>query len=461
MTGVTLLVISPDYASHLLPLATLATSWRDAGARVVVATGPATRSIVDSFGYDWTDLRLGRGSNPGVIRAEQQARGEDDALRGFFAATEHGMVPTLLYQANARLADLLWNPVETARHVIDVVEAVQPDQVIVDHLAFSARLALRAGGVPYADVVLGHPSALPVGGDEVYGYPPLWPRAFDPDPGELAALHERCAVVRDAFTVEWNRALRTLAPQSEPSVDGFAEHGDLLLLNYPHALHDPARTALLPPHAFLGSAVRDEVLPANIAGWVSAPTEMPLVYVSFGSFLSVRADVQARVVKALRRMDVRVALAIGSGDRAVVGALPSHWLVREYLPQVQLLRRAALAVTHGGNNSVTEALTCGVPMLVLPFSTDQFAGAAAVENAGLGLALDPNTASVAELELAARRLIDGDSASAAADLGASLRAVPGREKARAAFTGAHPATAERAPVPVSGAQQPALTMPSP
>ena len=45
-------------------------------------------------------------------------------------------------------------------------------------------------------------------------------------------------------------------------------------------------------------------------------------------------------------------------------------------------------------------------------------------SSGLGLALDPNTASVAELELAARRLIDGDSASAAADLGASLRAIP-------------------------------------
>ena len=38
----TLLVISPDYASHLYPLATLATAWRDAGERVVVATGPAT-----------------------------------------------------------------------------------------------------------------------------------------------------------------------------------------------------------------------------------------------------------------------------------------------------------------------------------------------------------------------------------------------------------------------------------
>ena len=41
----TLLVISPDYASHLLPLATLATAWRDAGDRVVVATGPATTAL--------------------------------------------------------------------------------------------------------------------------------------------------------------------------------------------------------------------------------------------------------------------------------------------------------------------------------------------------------------------------------------------------------------------------------
>src|SRR4051812_13287609 len=97
----TLLIISPDYASHLLPLATLGTAWRDAGDRVVVASGPATASITAEFGFERVDLRLGRGSNPGVIRAEEQVTGEDDALRGFFAATERGMVPTLLYQAEA------------------------------------------------------------------------------------------------------------------------------------------------------------------------------------------------------------------------------------------------------------------------------------------------------------------------------------------------------------------------
>ena len=54
-------------------------------------------------------------------------------------------------------------------------------------------------------------------------------------------------------------------------------------------------------------------------------------------------------------------------------------------------------MTHGGNNSVTEAIGSGVPLVVLPFSTDQFAGAAAVERSGFGVALEPNAASVDEL----------------------------------------------------------------
>ncbi len=109
----TLLVISPDYASHLLPLATIAAGARRGDEPVVVATGPATAHLVAGFGFEWVELRLGRGSNPGVIRAEQQPVGEDDALRGFFAATREGMVRTLAFQAEARRDDLLWEPVST------------------------------------------------------------------------------------------------------------------------------------------------------------------------------------------------------------------------------------------------------------------------------------------------------------------------------------------------------------
>lgn len=429
----TLLVISPDYASHLLPLATMGAAWAAAGERVVVATGPATDAIVRRFGFEREDLQLGRGSNPGVIRAEDQPSGEDDALRGFFDATRLGAVPTLAFQAAARGNDLLWEPLRVAREVQRVVERVRPDHVIVDHLAFSARLGLTGTGVPHADVVLGHPSALTVG-DEVYGYPPSWPGCLHPDPDDLADLRRRCEGVRDAFTAQWNDVLASLDPAAPASEDAFAETGDVLLLNYPGELHPPERTALLGRHSFLGSAVRAEEPDAEVEAWLSQDGA-PVVYVSLGSFLSVRSDVLARVAESLRAMDVRVALASGSTPREALGPIPQSWLVRAELPQVTLLDHAVLAVSHGGNNSVTEALTAGVPLLLLPLSTDQFAGAAAVETAGLGEALDPNAATPAQLRAAALRLLSlaPEVADRLASLSARLRGAPGAGRARAAL----------------------------
>jgi zeaxanthin glucosyltransferase len=425
---VTLLVISPDYASHVLPLATLATAWSEAGERVVVATGPAVAPLVAEFGFEHQPLVLGRGSNPGVIRPEDQPPGEDDSLRGFFGATRDGMIPTLTYQADARGDDLLWAPRDTSVAVQRVVASVQPDTIVVDHLAFTATLALRAAGIDYADVVLGHPSALPVG-DEVYGEAVAWPSAFHPDPAAVAALRERCIAVRERFTARYNEALLALGGAS-PVDDAFAAHGTSVLFNYPAALHDTPRAALLPRgHAFLGSLVRPETAPPDVAAWVDADDARPIVYVSFGSFLSARSDVLRVVVDGLRTLPVRVALATGSTDPTTLQA-PADWLVRPYLAQVAVLERASVAVTHAGNNSVTEALTAGVPMVAMPFSTDQFAGAAALESAGLAVALDPNAATVADVGAAVTAAMSPRSTGAAASIGAVLRRDPGPARGR-------------------------------
>jgi zeaxanthin glucosyltransferase len=213
--------------------------------------------------------------------------------------------------------------------------------------------------------------------------------------------------------------------------DALAEHGDRLLFNYPEALHDPARGTLLPPHVFLGSAVRTETVPDDVRAWLDAD-DRPLVYVSFGSFLSARGDVLGTVLTALRSMNVRVAVATGSARELPPPA--EGWLVRDVLPQAALLARAALAVTHGGNNSVTEALTFGVPMVVLPFSTDQFAGAAAVERGGVGVALDPNAASATDVIDAVRDVLFGHPPVVAAKLGVQLRATSGAVLARRALS---------------------------
>ena len=84
-----------------------------------------------------------------------------------------------------------------------------------------------------------------------------------------------------------------------------------------------------------------------------------------------------------------------------------------------------LVVSHGGNNTVTEALAAGVPILVGPLSTDQFAGAADLEQAGLGLVFDPNRDDPATITGLAHRVLGSSLADEADRLGKELRARPG------------------------------------
>lgn len=388
----TLLIVTPDYASHALPLLTMGRAWQRRGQRVVVATGPAMAPLVRSAGMEYTELIMSRGSNAGVIRTQQARDEEARSLEAFFAATRAGMIPTLRYQAEQRATDLLWRPLQVARRTMRILDVHAPDSILVDHLAFAATVGLRAAGAPYGDVVLGHPTALPVG-DELYGVPGAWPPALNPELVELESLRAVARGVTEAFTAAYNETFHAITEGAANEVDdAFRAHGDLVLYNYPATLHGPVRTARLPRHAFLGSVVRDETSDPDVQEWLSRPDRRPLVVVSLGTFMSARIDVLARIAAALRKVDVRVAVAIGSNSVTDLGEIPADWLVRTTLPQVALLERAALLVTHAGNNSVTEALAFGVPMLALPFSTDQFDGAGAIERGLAGVALDPNNA---------------------------------------------------------------------
>lgn len=417
-----LLVVSPDYVSHLLPLLQIASRWQADHGEVVVATGPATRPLVIEAGIEWIELRLGRGSNARVIEVADQPVGEDAHLRAFFDATRAGPIETLSYQAEARQHDLLFDPDGVLDRLGEIVREVRPDRVAVDHVAFGARLALHVLGVSAASVVLGHPSALSAPG-EVYGVPPAWPAAMVPDPAALAGLVAQCLVsvtelARAADAVRVRRA-----PGRPPVGDLTSTPGCPTVYVYPAALHDPAR-ALPERHVFVGQLARTEAL-----GDTPLPDGTgPLVTVALGSFLSARHDVLATAVRAAHVGGWRLALASGSSAVDLLGPLPDGALVRRHLPQVALLAHTDVFVNHGGNGSVTEAAAAGVPQVVLPFSTDQFAGAEAVERTGLGVALAPNTLTVDDLVAAVTRATEcrerarSVAASIAADGGAGAAA---------------------------------------
>lgn len=383
----TLLVISPEYTSHYAPMAVLARAAARDGRRVVVATGPTLRSLVEVDGLEWRELRLGASSNSGIAV-------NDPALERFVAATGTGAIETIRYQALQREHDLLWNPEQVATSICGLTSDIKPDVTLVDHVSFASTLGMYASGRPFVTLVPGHPSQLPLG-HERYGIPARWPACLEPDSEELAELELLADRVTSAFTARWNTALASVAPDLSPVDDAFRVHGHRVLYNS-MAQHHHADRVLTGDHRFVGPLVRHETLPDDLATWRDGANR-PSVYVAFGTFLSHRGDVLARVAEALRLANVRGAIAVGATPIGALGPIPEDWVLAPQLPQVAMLSSADLAIHHGGNNSVQECLSAGTRQIMLPFSTDQFASAADLERVGAARVLSPNDASAAAI----------------------------------------------------------------
>ena len=425
------LILSPDYASHYFPLSALGQALERRGHEVVIATGRSLARRVQEDGFEHRELVLGPGNNSGLLRASEQPAGEAAGVGAFLAATRAGMISTLRYQAESRLRDLLWQPQEVTHRLREIVTDVRPTVVVSDQLSFGATLALRALQQPYVSFHPGHPSAIP-GPGEIFGFPTLRPSEFTASEAELSDLWKLCAETSARFTRVFNAMLRALNPQASPVAPALSVTSPLLtLLNYPAEL-GAYRRALLPPAAqFVGASVRAEPARGAEPPGLLERTDpsRPRIYVSLGSFLSGRSDVLRRIVSAFRKRHVELVLASGVTPAWALGELPDSWHVRPTLPQPAVLESCDLVICHGGNNTVTEALWAGVPLLVCPFSSDQFAGAEDVRRAALGDVFDPNSSSDAEIAVRAEAVLASAAPGRAARLGSQLRARGGPDLA--------------------------------
>jgi UDP:flavonoid glycosyltransferase YjiC (YdhE family) len=128
----------------------------------------------------------------------------------------------------------------------------------------------------------------------------------------------------------------------------------------------------------------------------------------------------------------------GSPHRVIVSMGPQHEQLRladnmtgaEFLPQTSLLPQVDLVITHGGNNTVTESLYFGKPMVVLPLFWDQYDNAQRIAETGLGARLDTYGHEPAELLGAVDRLLaDTALAERLRVLSAELQSTPGTVRA--------------------------------
>jgi UDP:flavonoid glycosyltransferase YjiC (YdhE family) len=102
----------------------------------------------------------------------------------------------------------------------------------------------------------------------------------------------------------------------------------------------------------------------------------------------------------------------------------------EFLPQTSILAQVDLAITHGGNNTVTECLHFGVPTIVLPLFWDQYDNAQRIDETGHGIRLDTYAHEPGGLTGAIDRLsADGALGERLASGSQRLQASPGTTKA--------------------------------
>jgi zeaxanthin glucosyltransferase len=108
----------------------------------------------------------------------------------------------------------------------------------------------------------------------------------------------------------------------------------------------------------------------------------PLVYASLGTLQNKNPQMFRCFAEACRGLEVQLVMA-GIGGESL-GVLPENVLAIPYAPQTELLQKASLALTHGGLNTVLDALACGVPLLVMPITYEQPAIAQRVRWVGAG-----------------------------------------------------------------------------
>jgi MGT family glycosyltransferase len=129
-------------------------------------------------------------------------------------------------------------------------------------------------------------------------------------------------------------------------------------------------------------------------------------------------------------------LATG-GESSLPRPVPSNFIVRSSVPQVEILRRASAFITHGGMNSVQEALYYGVPMVLAPQGADQFWIATRAAELGAGVILDAARLQPARIRSAVASVLSGATyATAAARIAQSLHAAGGHTGAADVICGA-------------------------
>jgi MGT family glycosyltransferase len=388
---------------------------RRRGHRVVFVVEESFAGTLEEKGFEERLMRLA----PPPEQEEEPGQFWKDFIRdtapvfrrSTFEQLEQFMAPT--WQAlvdGARYVD---------ERLVEIFGELGPDVIVEDNVC--AFPAIPASGRPWVRIVSCNPLEM-----KAPELPPPYSGLPLEDDSEWAD-----------FRTEYERAVGPLQREfsefctdrgAPPLPDGELIHESkwLNLYIYPREADYPRSAALGPTWQNLEASVR-----GTDAAW-TPPEELAgdeaLVYVSLGSLGSGDLELMRRLVEALA--DTPHRYVVSKGPQADEYELADNMTGAEFLPQVSVLPHVDLVITHGGNNTVTESLRFGKPMLALPIFWDQHDNAQRLHETGLGVRLPTYSFTDQALSSAIEKLLADEALSGRlGEISARLEANPGTKRA--------------------------------
>jgi MGT family glycosyltransferase len=307
--------------------------------------------------------------------------------------------------------------IDGARYVDERLEQIfgelAPDAIVQDNVC--AFPAIPASGRPWVRIVSCNPLELrdPVLPPTFSGLPlhdhtgwEAFRAQYAGQVGELQASFSDFCVQRGAPAL--------------PALDMIHESPWLNLYLFPQELDYPRSVALGRNWRNLETSVR-----ATDEPWQPPdPDGRRLIYLSLGSLGSADVDLMRELVRLLA--DTPHRYVVSRGPRHDEYELADNMIGAEFLPQTSVLPHVDAVITHGGNNTVTECMWFGKPMLVLPIFWDQHDNARRVHETGYGIHLSTYALNSEQLTGAVDRVLtDGPLRDRVTAAGERLRRRPG------------------------------------
>jgi UDP:flavonoid glycosyltransferase YjiC (YdhE family) len=254
------------------------------------------------------------------------------------------------------------------------------------------------------------------------------------EPAELAAPLVAALMGIRLVTHAWGAPVppAILAAAADALAPYWSEHG-LAVAPFAGEFKDGYLHLCPPSMQFITTDhVSSTVLPLKPEGYSGEESGLqldddarPLVYVTLGTVFSNPVAQQAAIDGALD-CDARVIVTVGpQGDPAALDTRGGPVKIARWIPQTQVLEKAALLVSHAGSGSFLGALRVGIPQLCLPQAADQFRNSDSLSRTGAGTTLRPREVTATSVQAAIRLLLtDAGPRQAAQRVAAEIAAMP-------------------------------------